>query len=446
MKNRPNIVYITSHDTGRHFGCYGIKEVQTPNLDALAEDGVKFEKFFCTSPVCSASRGSMMTGLYPQTNGIMALVHPPCNSNLYPGVKHLSKILQDIGYHTALFHHQHEVMPDKVGERLNFNEYLVKQDKGFSPSDIGRAFSDFISGYDKEKPFYAQIGFGLTHRDWKSDNTQPDTKKGVYVPPYLKDTEAAREDLAWLQGAVKHLDSSIGIILDAIKTSPLGKNTIVVFTVDHGIEVLRSKWTLYDAGIEVAFIMRWPEGGISGGKAAVQLLSNVDMTPTLLELIGEKVPAYMQGKSFADVCRNPKNGTGRGEIFAEYVQAGNNPEARCIRTEKYKLIRNFSDHRLFKVPVDIKKPEHLVDRTSAKKDESFCPVVELYDIEKDPLETKNLAGNPKYAAVEKGLDKKLWRWLEEVKDPILKSPMQPHAYKSSIADYKKYKKGSKEGK
>lgn len=436
MTRKPNIVFITSHDTGRHFGCYGIKELRTPHLDAMASDGVLFENLFCLSPVCCPSRGSMMSGLYPQTHGMMGLIFSPFDWSYRPEVQHLSKILQDRGYHTALFHHQHEVMPGKVEERLSFDEYLVRQDNGISELDIAAEVARYIAGYDQEKPFYAQIGFGLTHRNWRADKeTRPETEQGVHVPPYIVDNEAAREDLSWFQGAVHHLDKAVGVILDALNASASADNTIVVFTVDHGIELPRAKWTLFDAGLEVACIMRWTGGGVRGGKRAPQLLSNVDVTPTLLELIGEAVPAYMEGRSFAQACTDPLHAPGRDAIFAEYVQ-GLEPEARCIRTRTHKFIRNFSAHRLLEVPVDITKKTALTNRKDARIDESYCPIVQLYDLVNDPLEVTNLAGDPAHAAIEQELDGRLWDWLEEVKDPILDGPLQLPAYKRSMADYR----------
>lgn len=436
MSKKPNVVFITSHDTGRHLGCYGIKELRTPNIDAMASDGVLFENLFCTSPVCCPSRGSMMSGLYPQTNGMMGLIFSPFDWGYKPEIKHLSKILRDCGYHTTLFHHQHEVMPGKVGERLSFDEYLVPQDNGISELDIAANAAQYITSYSGDKPFYAQIGFGLTHRNWRTDKgTSPETENGVHVPPYVVDNAASREDLSWFQGAVHHLDKAIGVILDGINASSHAKDTIVIFTVDHGIELPRAKWTLFDAGLEVAFIVRWPGGGVHGGKRASQLLSNVDVTPTILELIGENTPGYMQGISFAMICRDPTQAPPRSEIFAEYVQ-GAGPEARCVRTKDFKFIRNFSTHRLLEVPVDIVKKTPMIDRKNAAIDESYCPITQMYDLRNDPLETLNLIGNPAYASIELELDKTLWDWLEKVKDPILEGPLQSPAYKKSIADCK----------
>ena len=438
MSRKPNIVFITSHDTGRHFGCYGIDEVNTPNIDALAGDGALLENFFCTSPVCSPSRGAMYSGLYPQSNGMMGLIHPQCNWTYKPDVKHLSQRLRDRGYRTSLFFQQHEVMPDKVEERLAFDDYLARQDTGISPTDVSNAFADYIDAYDSDAPFYAQIGFGMTHTPWASDNTRPDAEKGVCVPPHLVNNEAARENLSCLQGAVRHLDSAVGTIVDAVNGSRFADNTIVVYTVDHGIEVPRAKWTLYDPGIAVAFVIRWPGGGITGGRRCPQLLSNVDVTPTLLALIGDDVPATMEGKSFAGVLRDPEHPPVRDAVFAEYVQA-NQPEARCVRTNRYKFIRNFSNHRLFVTPVDMSNPRKAVDRVDSDRDNAFCPVTQLYDLENDPLEFANLSGDPSYAAVERELNDRLWQWLEEVGDPILEGPLRVPLYSTSIADYDRYR-------
>lgn len=433
MSHRPNIVFITTHDTGRHFGSYGVATVHTPNLDRLSAEGVQLDQFFCTSPVCSPSRGAMMTGLWPQRNGLMGLSHAPSCWTFNDDVQHLSHILRDRGYRTALFYHQHEVMPWDI-DRLAFDEWRARQEGAHRPADtVAEAFAAFAANRKPDdEPFFAQIGFGETHRRWDVGDVGPDASKGVTVPPWLVDNEAAREDAAQLQGAVRKVDDAVGIVLKALDDSGLADETIVVFTVDHGLEFPRAKWHLYDPGIEVAFIIRWPGGDVRGGRHCSQLLSNVDVTPTLLELIGADPPYPLDGLSFANLLRDPSGPPTRDAVFALYLMAGNYPEARCVRTSRYKLIRNFSNCREWKVPVDITAPTYVPDT---------CPAAQLYDLEADPLEFENLAGRPELETVEAELSDRLWRWLEEAGDPILEGPIKVKIYRESQAAYHEWKRG-----
>jgi len=431
MPSRPNIVFVTTHDTGRHFGCYGIATVHTPNIDRMAAEGVVLDQFFCTSPVCSPSRGSMMTGLWPQHNGLMGLAHPPSSWRFRDDVLHLSQILQRGGYHTALFYHQHEVMPWDI-ERLGFEAWYAKQEKTHRPADtVAAEFAAFAAGRKNDpRPFFAQIGFGETHRRWDVGGVAPDVSKGVTVPRQLVDNEAARAEAAQLQGAIRKVDDAVGIILRALDEQGLAENTIVVFTVDHGLEFPRSKWHLYDPGIETAFLIRWPEGDVQGGRRVGRLISNVDVTPTLLELIGQEPPYALDGRPFTGLLRNPAGPATRDAVFALYLMAGDYPEARCVRTETHKLIRNFSNFRLWKTPVDVTNPARWPDA---------CPPAELYDLKADPLEFTNLAGQPDCASVEQELHGRLWRWLEDVGDPILEGPIQVPIYRASQAAYRRWR-------
>ncbi|NLF30277.1 MAG: sulfatase [Planctomycetes bacterium] len=432
MARRPNIVFITTHDTGRHFGCYGVRTVHTPNIDRLAAEGVLMEDFFCTSPVCSPSRGAMMTGLWPQRNGLMGLSHPPSSWTFNDGVQHLSHILRGAGYRTALFYHQHEVMPWDI-DRLAFDDWYAKQEGFHRPADtVAAEFASFAASLTPEQPpFYAQIGFGETHRKWDAGGVEPDRSTGVTVPPYLVDNEAARADAALLQGAVRKVDDAVGIILKALEENGLAENTIVVFTVDHGLEFPRAKWYLYDPGIETACLVRWPAGGVDGGHRVRQLVSNVDVTPTLLDLIDVAPPLPLDGIAFTRLLRDPAAPATRDMIFAMYLMGGSQPEARCVRTRTHKLIRNFSNLRVFRTPVDVAAPRFEPDT---------CPVTQLYDLAADPLEFDNLSGRAEHAAVEADLNGRLWRWLEAVGDPILHGPIWVNIYRASHDAYEQWKR------
>ena len=423
LPDRPNVIVITTHDTGRHFGCYGVETVHSPAIDALAEDGCLFSNYFTTSPVCSPSRGAMLTGQYPQTNGLIGLTHSPWHWAFNEGERHLSHILRDAGYHTALFGLQHEASDVST---LGFQAMHGQKGPGgkrATAPDVAAALADFLKGDAASKtPFYAQVGFFETHRPHDFGDVQPDDSKGVYVPPYLIEDDVSRTQLALQQGAIRRADDAVKIIANALKESGLEDDTLLVYTVDHGIEFPRAKWFCYDPGIGVALIMRWPGGGIQGGKTCDHLLSNVDFLPTLLDLIGQPIPENVEGISFSEVFSHDDAPPTRDAVFSIFQGRDN----RSIRTERYKLIRNFTPGRLLPVPVDM---------TNNPRAAVKCPVVQLYDLEKDPLEFVDVAEDPAYRDVRSELSERLWRWMEDVDDPTLKGPMPSPYYHEAMAEY-----------
>ena len=429
----PNILVITSHDTGRHFCCYGVDTVHTPSIDALAADGVLFTSMFATAAVCAPSRGAMMTGRYPQSNGLMEM---PKSANvgrsLFPwdwsyreGERHLSHVLRDVGYHTALIGFQHEAYHSETLGFCSKHAEMIPWTVRHPAEMVSQAAVAFLKNRSKdESPFYAQVGFFETHRPFGFGDVEPDDSSGIYVPPYLDRTAFNRKELAHLQGSVRKLDAAVGDILQALKDTDQERNTLVVFTVDHGIEFPRAKKFLYDPGIEVAFIMRWPDGNIGGGKTCDWLLSQVDFLPTLLEWVGVQIPENVQGVSFAGAFEGREPGSPRDAIFGIFHPMG----IRCVRTHRYKLIRNFEFRMLLEVPVDAEHP-----RTQKEK----CPAVQFFDLGKDPDEFQNRANEPEYADTVIDLNDRLWTWLGDVEDPILKGPAPTPYYREAMADYPK---------
>jgi len=426
--NRPNIVLITTHDTGRHFGCYGVPTVRTPRIDGLAAEGVRFTNHFTTTPVCSASRATMLTGRYPQSHGLLHLIHPPCDWRLNPGERHLSHVLRGAGYHTSLHCFQHEAPLEDLG----FDEWHTRwyDDKPY-PDNMPTAdqaadgFAAFLAARrDRERPFYAQIGFNETHVPFRFGGVEPDGTHGVYIPPYLVDNEASRAHFAPLQGAIHVVDRAVGTILDALSAAGLAQDTITIFTTDHGIEAPRSKWFLYDPGIETAFLLRWPGGGIEAGQTCDQLTCHIDVFPTILELAGLPALGNVQGRSLAGALADANAPTVHDEVFGYYQPK----ELRSVRTRTHKLIRNFHEARELVVPVDMTRPGTHGGR---------LPFAQLFDLQSDPNEFENLADRPDYAEVLEDLDGRLSRWMESVDDPILHGPTPTPYYEDAIEHYRR---------
>lgn len=428
---RPNIIFITTHDTGRHLHCYGIEEVTSPNLDAFARQGVRFTNYFTASTLCSPSRGIAMTGRWPQHNGMMGLCHGQFQWKLNDGEKHISHLLHDAGYYTALIGHQHETTD--VEKQLCFDR--VGQDfypgtwEHIHAEDAAAEAVEFLrSEAASRSPFYLQLGFFETHRPFGFGDKKPDESRGVFIPPYMADTDRARTDLALFQGNIRAMDEAVGTVFDAIRETGLDKDTLVIYTVDHGIDFPRAKATLYDPGIEIALLMRFPAGGIEGGRDCTELLSNVDILPTVLDLLGIEKPDNLDGKSFAQEATGA-DGSPREYHFSMMTGHGKGNEMRAIRSRTHKLIRNFDMHS---EPV----PPYVygdTDRYTGANKYVTPPAVELYDLTADPGETNNLADDPAQADTRAELDPRLWQWLDDVDDPILKGPVATPYYQRAMA-------------
>lgn len=411
-----NIVLITTHDSGRHFGCYGHPTLHTPAIDRLAAEGCRFTRFFSINPICSPSRATLVTGRYPQSHGVMTIVSKKKGIMMNPGEKPLASVLGGAGFETALFGLQHE-SPDST--TLGF-KHLHDGFPRKAADVVGREAGEFIRS--TEAPFYLQVGFVETHTPYNFAGTAPDISKGLAIPPYVIDNDAARDWMAGYQGSVRKADQGVAEILRALDESGKAGDTLVIFTVDHGIELPRAKWFLYDAGVEVAFICRWPKGGIAAGSTSDLLLSHVDVFPTLMDLLGMPIPANVQGKSFARVFRGETGGVVNDALFSFQ----NGYEMRSVRTDRYKLIRNFELHAPCTCPGDVGHP---------RQDAPVSPLVELYDLEKDPLEFNNLAESAQHAGIRRELTRKLRHWMVEQKDPILRGTEKPtDFYKQALAD------------
>jgi len=419
--DRPNVILMICHDLGRHLGCYGVETVDSPNIDRLAAESVLFTNNFCTAPQCSPSRSSMMTGRYPHSNGILGLTHAQFAWRYNEGETHIAQRFKEAGYRTVLSFSQH-VTND--AESIGFDEALE-----WAPApENGDQAARVIASHDPAAsgPLYMQAGFFEPHRPWSGHGITPDDSKGVAVPGYLPDIPEAREEFAQLQGAIRQLDIGVGRILDAVDASPLRDNTIVIFTTDHGIAMPRAKCTLYDPGIGTAFIVRVPD---CGAGVRDELVSNVDVTPTLLELAGLPPAENAHGVSLAPLLRGEQF-TPHEEIFAELTFHTAYTPTRAIRTKKWKLVRNLEHAWQLFVPTDVRRGP--IWGAIAKDYCGSRPYAELYDLEADPFEKNNLAAEAEHAPVVKDLTARLARWMRETNDPLLEGPPRSPYYEEAL--------------
>ncbi len=429
-----NVLMITCHDIGRHLGCYGVETVNTENLDGLAAEGIRFANYFAVDCVCSPSRGGILTGRYPQSNGLMGLTHQPWGWSFKDGERHLAAILKDAGYETTLAGLQHVTSGNP--KSLGYDNVLSQDRKAEETVEAARGF--LKSAKDEDRPFFLKVGFFEVHRPF---TVGKDEEKGVFVPHYLEDTPANREDLAKFQGTIKFFDTCVGKILDELRKSPVAQDTLVVFTSEHGIPYPGAKWCLYDPGIETPLIMYHPDSQLTGGKVYDQLMSNVDYLPTLLDILGVDIPDNVQGLSFKEVIARKKKESPRNEIFAQRTShALRDNTSRTIRTRRYKLIRYFEPGRLIEFPINTVPRRVAAHIERPQRKWGARPVVQLFDLKNDPHERNNLAQSPEYEDIVRDLSNRLWRWMEEVGDPILKGPLVTPYYEKAMEDYHRFRR------
>ncbi|MCM3611583.1 sulfatase [Planococcus sp. MERTA32b] len=412
-----NILMVISHDTGRHLGTYG-RKVETPELDKIAEEGIQFDNYFCSQPQCSPSRGSILTGKYGHNHGLMGLTH--LGHTMKSDVKTIPSEMKKAGYDTSLFGFFHESIDGVYeGEKLGYDHVVTV------PGNAAEKVTDQLESFLKErtvsqneKPFYASVGFEETHRPF--DGFEPDPVDSVEVPPYLPDTKKVREDISLFQGSVKELDRSVGRIKKLLDDTGLADNTVLIYTTDHGIAFPRAKGTLLDAGLETALLIRFPKGMMTEGGKRDELLCNIDLMPTLLEIAGGEVPEGIDGYSFLPLLKQ-EDYKERNHFFCELTWHDRYHPMRGIRTKDYKYIRNFEDGPKVYLPYDL----YTSLSGEEVREEYAVPnsKEELYDLKQDPLEQHNLAGDPDLEDVLVELRERVANWMAETEDPLLKGPV-----------------------
>lgn len=407
---KPNIVFIMSHDTGKYLGCYG-EDIKTPNLDIIANCGAKFNNYISSAPVCGPARGALVTGRFINRSG----------SNFYGFGKDMEVPIplhfRNNGYNTYLYGLYNE------SENLNLLGYQTVYPDGHTQEPQGTQHkaevimpkaADFIREYDDEKPFFLWVGLFETHRAFDNEHYKPDVIEHISDSYCLKDDEKTKKDLGYFHGSIKAMDNGVGMILNAIENSK-NKNTILIFSTDHGIPFPLAKGTLYDKGINVSLLMMWKN--IISQQIKNELLSNIDLFPTLCELCEINMPEDIDGKSFKGILFN-KEYRSNEYVFAQITHHCRFRPERAIRNKKYKYIRKFHHVPGGYMPYDV----HTSLSGEAIRDEMYSlPYTneEFYDLEKDPNERNNLAENVIYQKDKELLNRELIEWMVKTNDPIL---------------------------
>lgn len=387
---------------------------------------MRFARSFCTAPQCSPSRASLHTGYYPHAAGVLGLAHHPYGWRLDASVPHTAQLLAEFGYSRTLVGMQHLIERGSAYE-LGY-ERVLPVAAAYEEADATVALLRELSAADR--PFYLEVGFEEPHRPYDFGGAQPDTSRGVAVPGYLPDVPEARADVAAFQGAIRQMDAGVGRILSGLDGLGLTESTCVIFVTDHGAAMPRAKCTLYDPGIEVAFLWRWPARGLSGGRVVDELVSNVDVTPSLLDGLGLAAPPGLHGRSLWTLLAGGAYSP-RREIFAEKTFHTYYEPMRAIRTEQHKLIVNFEISTAVDVPSDIRASPIYPLMLDAF--DGVRPKVELYDLAADPFERTNVADTVEMQSIQAELRGRLLQWMQETNDPLLRGPVASPYYADALA-------------
>lgn len=380
-----NVLIVHWHDLGRCLGAYGYDGVSSPRLDQLAAEGILFTRAHATAPLCSPSRGSLFTGRYPHSNGLVGLAHHGFEYRL--GVRTLPQILHEHGWYSALFGMQHET---SFPARLGFDEFDVSN--SYCEYVVQRAQEWLVDSAPIEEgiPFLLTAGFFETHRPYPRDRYEPADTADVDVPDSLPDTPDVRGDLAEFYGSIAVADAAVGRLLDTLAETGLDQSTWVVFMTDHGPAFPRAKSTLYDAGTGIALIVRPPLRLGRPAQVYDHLFSGVDLLPTLLELVGITPGNDIEGLSHATklLAAEADPQEVRDHVYTEKTYHDSFDPIRAIRTKEYSYIENYAQRPLLDLPLDIE------ESASGQAVEPFIqsprPARELYDLIADPTETTNL--------------------------------------------------------
>lgn len=416
---RKNVVLYVVDDQGTNdAGCYGNPVIKTPGLDALAAEGTLFTHAFCTTSSCSASRSVILSGLHNHRNGQFGHMHGYNHFVSLSNFKSLPVRLAKAGYRTASAGKYH-VAPEEV---YHFEQYL----KGRSPELMADKAAAFI-GADVKQPFFLYFCTSEPHRPFRREGSDTFDPKEVIVPPSLPDTPECREELAKYYGSVQRADKGLLRLIEILKQTGHWDDTLVIYISDNGIAMPGAKTTLYEPGMRLPCVVRNPAAE-KKGVVTNAMITWADITPTILDFAGS-LPGKPQfhGRSFLSLLEE-ESPSGWDEIYASHTfhEITMYYPMRVVRTRKYKLLWNLAHGLDYPFASDLwasstwqgihQRGEKLFGKRTV---EAYLhrPEFELYDLETDPHEVKNLAGDPDHADLLEQLKGKLKSFQRRTKDP-----------------------------
>lgn len=428
-QERPNILFIISEDNGPELAAYGAP-VKTPHLDRLARRGVLFQRAFVPQSGCSQSRAAILSGLYPHQNGQIGLA--TWKYHMYRSdTPNIPRSLKSAGYRTGIIGKLH-VNPESA---FPF-DFTAIPEANFARKDMHRyaeAARQFIRQSDE--PFYLQVNYPDAHAPFISQveglPKKPLTGEMIEALPYMAiEHPQLNASTADYYNCMMRLDSYVGDLIRVLKKSGKLRNTLIIYIGDHGADLLRGKRTSYEGGLRIPMIISWP-GKIRKDIQPDEMVSTIDIYPTLLETAGLPVPAYLPGRSLWGLLQGQSTAW-RQYLFTEYhVHSNHNPyPQRTVRDDRYKLIWNplagitnpgfdFTLRQTVKIPESALLP---VAAPAVRKAYALMkdpPAYELYDLRTDPFELNNLAEREGYIAIRERLIRELHSWQRETGDPLI---------------------------
>ncbi|WP_044170446.1 sulfatase family protein [Flectobacillus major] len=422
-QKQPNILWITCEDMSPHLGSFGEKVAKTPNLDKLAKEAVRYTNVFSTAGVCAPSRSSLITGMYQTSIGThnMRTLQMPVTQKSSP-----------LPSYSALLPEQVKCFPEylrKAGYYCTNNE---KQDYQFeAPLTVWNENSktaNWQGRQDKNQPFFSVINLMITHesqvfaRDKEPITVNPDS---VIVPPYYPDNAIIRKDIARFLTNVEIMDRQVGEILQKLKDDELYDNTIIFFYSDHGDGLPFVKRELYDRGLKVPMLIRFPNAQ-NAGVVDNQLLSFVDFALTVLSLANIPIPKYIQGQAFLG---KQKSKTTRKYIYAARDRMDSEYDrVRAVSDGRFKYLKNYQPEKPYYQDIKYRLSQKSMQEILRLKEagqlneqqaywfRNSKPEEELFDTQSDPYEFKNLADNPAYKAKLIELRQKHLEWMKQFGD------------------------------
>jgi uncharacterized sulfatase len=414
---RHNILWISLEDTSPDLGCYGDSYAVTPNIDRLASQGVRFNLAFSHSGVCAPTRSGIITGMYPTTIGTH---HMRCEGVPPAYVRCFTEYLRAAGYYCT------------NDSKTDYNFAAPR-----TAWDDNRNGAHWRNRPDPKQPFFAVINLTTTHEsrirqseeDYRNMAAQLDADElhdpdAAPLPPYYPDTPVVRRDWARYHDCITFTDKRVGQILQDLEDDGLAKSTIVFFWGDHGRGLPRAKRWVYDSGIHVPLIVRWP-GHVEPGTTSDELVCFLDLAPTVLSLAGVPVPEKLQGQ----VILGPEKAPPREYIFAARDRMDETYDIiRAVRDKRFKYIRNYRPELPYAQHIeymDLMPTMQEWRRLAAEGSLEGAPAIffqpekpreELYDTVADPHEIANLVDDAKYAEVLERLRAVHEIWMRDTGD------------------------------
>ena len=436
-----NVVLFVTDDQSPDTGCYGNKAIKTPYLDQLAAEGTCFDRAFCTTASCSASRSVILTGLFNHANGQYGHAHSYHHFKTKSAVKSLPFHLKDAGYRTARVGKFH-VAPEEIYE---FDNALPGNSR--HPVQMAENCSEFIQA-ENDKPFFLYFCTSDPHRGggtYPNDPNQPNAfgnqvkpRKGlkkisydpskVNVPSFLPDTPVCRSEIAQYYESCSRIDQGLGKLIEILKQAKVYEKTVIIFTADHGMAFPGGKTTVYEGGMRVPYVIKHPELKADSGRSAA-MISHVDIAPTILDIAGHKTPQKsFHGRSILPAIQNRQPEKWQ-KVYASHTfhEITMYYPMRVVRTDRYKLIWNIAHglpypfaSDLWAAPTwqDIYKqgPDALYGKRTVR-DYIHRPKFELFDLVNDPHESQNVANDPSYKQILEQLQNDMKAFQNRSGDP-----------------------------